>query len=348
MPYSGVEIVTGLQDEQGNDSVYFSGDASGRVLTINNPWGTQAQADDIIAKIRGFTYQPYEATGALLDPTAELGDGISVNDVYSGIYKLSRTFSSLMSANASAPQSEDLDHEYPYESKADRVITRKFSSMESELSINSQKISAKVSQDGGAQNSVSWSLKSSAWSVYANGNLVFRVNSSGAQVVGKITATSGKIGGFDINLNGSNAIQYNGLTWNGNKTGIYLGPSGLQIGSKSGSFFQASSSGDIRAHNLYLTGSLNMGGVHITPQALANGAKSGGAYGVATSSPSPSSFPDYFTTKYLYTKYGITAEGTTTIKGDLYVTGGGVGQRLCKWKTIIVNGVSYVALCQAP
>ena len=253
LPYSGVEIVTGLQDEQGNDIVYFSGDASGRVLTITNPWGTQAQADDIIAKIRGFTYQPYEATGALLDPTAELGDGISVNDVYSGIYKLSRTFSSLMSANASAPQSEDLDHEYPYESKADRAITRKFSSMESELAINSQEISAKVSVTGGASQSVSWSLTASDWSVYANGTRVFRITPTGAEVNGKITATSGKIGGFDI---GASAISYNGLSWNGTKTGIYLGTQGIQLGNKNSSYFQASASGDVTARNITLLGTL--------------------------------------------------------------------------------------------
>ena len=330
LPYSGVEIVTGLQDEQGNDIVYFSGDASGRVLTITNPWGTQAQADDIIAKIRGFTYQPYTAEGALLDPTAELGDGISVNDVYSGIYKLSRTFSSLMSANASAPQSEDLDHEYPYESKADRAITRKFSSMESELAINSQEISAKVSVTGGASQSVSWSLTASDWSVYANGTRVFRITPTGAEVNGKITATSGKIGGFDIGLS---AISYNGLTWNGTKNGIYLGTSGIQLGSKNGSFFQASASGDVKANNMTLTGTLNVGGSTISAANLRSGAVGGNnwagaktGYGYATDvwansfhSQSTSYFA--YVQTYVLTHYGTKREYrpiTITVDGTSY------------------------------
>ena len=144
-------------------------------------------------------------------------------------------------------------------------------------------------------------------------------------MVGKITATSGKIGGFDINLNGSNAIQYNGLTWNGNKTGIYLGPSGLQIGSKSGSFFQASASGDIRAHNLYLTGELNMGGVKITPQSLANKANSaytsttsgGYCYGAASgwnnaTYPGTNSYPSTFKCGTLTVTNGISISGVFT------------------------------------
>ena len=346
LPYSGVEIVTGLQDAQGNDVVYFAGDTSGRVLTINNPWGTQAQADDIIAKIRGFTYQPYTAEGALLDPTAELGDGISVNDVYSGIYKLSRTFSSLMSANASAPQSEDLDHEYPYESKADRAITRKFSSMESELAINSQEISAKVSVTGGASQSVSWSLTASDWSVYANGTRVFRITPTGAEVNGKITATSGKIGGFDI---GASAISYNGLTWNGSKTGVYLGTSGIQLGSASGSFFQASANGVVKAHNMTLTGTLTIGGQTITAAALRSGAQSAysnsgtwtgttNAWNNATRNGT-SSFPTYFTVKNL---------AATSVSASDYVSGNTVyaknsfqfGNYYAQWKTVTISGVT--------
>ena len=270
-PYSGVEIITGTQDANGDDIVYTAGDASGRVLTIYNEWGTQTQANNILASIRGFAYQPYVASGALLDPSAELGDGVSVNDVYSGIYKLSRTYSSLMSANIEAPQSEEIDHEYPYESKADRAITRKFSSMESELAINSQEISAKVSVTGGASQSVSWSLTASDWSVYANGTRVFRITPTGAEVNGKITATSGKIGGFDI---GASAISYNGLTWNGTKTGIYLGTQGIQLGAANGAFFQASAGGAVKAHNMTLTGTLTIGGQTITAAALRSGAQS--------------------------------------------------------------------------
>lgn len=329
-PYSGVEIYTGEQDESGKDVVYPAGDATGRVLTIHNAWGTQAQADNILEQIRGFAYQPFKATGALIDPAAEIGDGVSINDVYSGIYKMSRAYSSLMSADIEAPQSEEIDHEYPFETKGNREITRKFSALESELSINSGKIAAKVSKTSPAgQTAFSWSLQDSSWEVKSNGKTVFKVTSSGAEVTGKITATSGKIGGFDI---GSNAISYNGLTWNGAKNGIYLGASGIQLGSTSGAYFQASNNGVVKAHNMTLTGTLNIGGTNITAAALRSGAQSaytnGGTWsGTSTAwsnaTKSGGTGPTYFHVGALAvdgtSDFGNTLRATSAIIGTLRI-----------------------------
>ena len=66
--YSGVEIV--VDDE----TTYVAGNTDGRIITIQNPWGTQEQADNILSSLMGFQYQPYTASGALLNPAAELGD----------------------------------------------------------------------------------------------------------------------------------------------------------------------------------------------------------------------------------------------------------------------------------
>lgn len=344
-PYSGVEIVTGAQDEDGKDIVFSAGDASGRVLSIYNEWGTQEQADNILASIRGFAYQPYVASGALVDPNAELGDGVSVNDVYSGIYKMSRNFSSLMAADIEAPQSEEIDHEYPFESSGSRQTTRKFSAMESELRMNSQEISAKVSVTGGLSQSVSWSLTAQDWSVYANGTRVFRVTPTGAEVTGKLTATSGKIGGFDI---GSSAISYNGLTWNGSKTGIYLGTSGIQLGSASGSFFQASSSGAVRAHNMTLTGTLTIGGQTITAAALRSGAQSaftnGGTWtstsnGWSNATGTSAGFNGNFTAKNIIAKNRCDAP-YMTVSASFNASGTfNVGGIAAYWKEVTISGV---------
>ena len=103
--YSGVEIIVS------EDTTYFAGTDTGRILTINNPWGTQAQAQAILAALqeKGFQYQPYTASGAILNPAAELGDGITISDTYSGIYKMSRSYSPLMAADLEAPQEEEIE-----------------------------------------------------------------------------------------------------------------------------------------------------------------------------------------------------------------------------------------------
>lgn len=78
--YSGVVIFAG-QDEEGNNIEYSAGDRTGTVLEITNEWGSQAQADAIYQKIRGFQYQPYRATGSQLDPSVEIGDAVTVKEI---------------------------------------------------------------------------------------------------------------------------------------------------------------------------------------------------------------------------------------------------------------------------
>lgn len=257
--YSGVEVVV---DE---NTSYFAGNTNGRVLTIQNQWGTQEQADNILASIRGFQYQPFKASGALLNPAAEIGDGVSLHGLYSGLYKISRNYSSLMATDIEAPEDEEIDHEYPFESKGNREITRKFTAVESELILQSNEIAARVTQTGGDNSSFGWSLVSDHFSLFSGSTEVFRVDSSGAQVTGVITATSGKIGNFNI---GNVAIWNNipdfsnsgGLT-----SGVYVGTDGIRLGQK----FTVDTAGNATATRLTVD-TLVIGGTAVSAETLNN------------------------------------------------------------------------------
>ena len=232
---------------------YSSGNDTGRTLTLNCPWGTQEIADNILQSIKGFQYQPMTANGALVDPSAEIGDGIIANGVYSGIYSLGIKFNSNFPSDISAPADEEIDEEFPYKSSLERTVERQNKEVRASLSIQAdritqevterqnqvgelratlnvqaQQIEAKVSKTGGNASSFGWKLTATGWSVYGNGTEKFRVDKNGAYVNGEIRATSGKIGGFDIQ---SNYLSYNGQTWGGtNTTGAYIGQSGIQLG----------------------------------------------------------------------------------------------------------------------
>lgn len=71
-----------------------------------------------------------------------------------------------------------------------------------------------VSKVGGNNQSFGWSLTSSAFDLYSGNTRVFRCNSSGVEITGKITATSGKIGNWNISggaiVNGNISIQADG------------------------------------------------------------------------------------------------------------------------------------------
>ena len=245
---------------------YSSGDDTGRTLTLNCPWGTQEIADNILQSIKGFQYQPMTANGALVDPSAEIGDGISANGVYSGIYSLGIKFNSNFPSDISAPADEEIDEEFPYKSSLERTVERQNKEVRASLSIQAdritqevterqnqvgelratlnvqaQQIEAKVSNEGGNSSSFGWKLTATGWSVYGNGSEKFRVDKNGAYVNGEIRATSGKIGGFDIQ---SNYLAYNGQTWGGtNTTGAYIGQSGIQLGKN----FKVDMSGNLTA-----------------------------------------------------------------------------------------------------
>lgn len=335
--YSGVEII--VDDENS----FFAGNRNGRVLTIQNEWGTQAQANAILADLqaKGFQYQPFTADGAILNPAAEIGDGVSISDTYSGIYTVSKKFGRLMKSDISAPQDEEVDHEFPYEPKQDRIYKREISEARASIAINASSIvaevqrasaaegnlssritqtadritaeilnrksadtnlssritatansittevnrataaegtlrssitqnansiTAKVDKTGGSSSSFAWELSASSWLLKSNGSTVFKVDGNGAEVKGKITATSGLIGGFTI---GSSSL-YNGMNnINSTASGVYVGTDGISVG---GGKFKVTAGGNVSAENMTLTGTLMIGGYPMSADDLRLGA----------------------------------------------------------------------------
>lgn len=183
-----------------DDGDYFeAGNDTGRTLELTCPWGNEAMAQNILNGIGDLNYHPYEADGAIFNPAVELGDPVSVGDVNSGVYSQTIQFGHLSSSQISAPFDEEIDHEFPYKPASERRYTRQLKSVRAELTVQANKIEAKVEKTGGNEDeSFSWTLESNGWTVKANGNTVFKINKNGAEVTGKIVATSGEIGGCEI------------------------------------------------------------------------------------------------------------------------------------------------------
>lgn len=120
-PYTKVTVTDGTNS-------YSSGTDTGRELLVEVPVlpnGDGATlAANILNSVKNYQYRPYEADSALLDPAAELGDGITVGGVYGGIHAKTATFSRLFRANVSAPAEEEIDSEYPYLSAQERDAVR--------------------------------------------------------------------------------------------------------------------------------------------------------------------------------------------------------------------------------
>lgn len=117
-----ISRVTIWYDEE---HAFTAGDDTGRTLEIDCPWATQAMAEDILRDVAGFVYRPFSAQDALLDPAAELGDGVTVGGIYSVAGSIVTQHDSLMAADVGTPGEEELQHEYPYLSPQQRALARK-------------------------------------------------------------------------------------------------------------------------------------------------------------------------------------------------------------------------------
>lgn len=283
---------------------YSAGTDTGRTLTLNCPWGTQEVANNILESIKGFQYQPMTAEDALVDPSVEIGDGISANGVYSGVYSLETKFNSNLPTSVSAPADEELYEEHTYIPKTEREVTRKFLDFQSQFKIQDGKISAeveerksdtksiratlevqagqitaKVNKNDGSSSTFGWALETASWRIFSGSSTVLKADKNGLEVKGVIRATSGEIGGFKIT---SNSLTYNNQTWGGtNSTGIYIGPSGIQCGPAS-SGVQITSNGNLYAENGYFRGSVNAGNIQYGGSAgymSGGGISSGSIYG---------------------------------------------------------------------
>lgn len=346
---------------------YVAGDETGRVLRIENPWGTPHMAQDILKDIRGFEYQPYTAEDAYIDPAAELGTGVTVNNVYSGIYAQRLRFGSHLTATVSAPGDEDINHEYPYKPRQDRKITREskilraslmvelgkisasveeqksaVEKLSSELTLQSGKIEAKVSKTGGDASSFGWELLDNSWTVKGNNRDIFKVTASGAEVYGKITATSGEIGGFGIH---SDYLNYNKHTWDGpNAVGVYLGSLGIRIGQN----FKVDNLGNLYAWSGHFYGSIYASSILFGDKE--GGYVSGRALGVNTL-PGSRLVPNTVDTNY--TSLGINSSLGRADAAYNYCTGVSTaskfialeiqGTNKISAKTLFVSGTEVVA-----
>ncbi len=282
--YSGVVIFAG-QDDDGNNIEYRAGDRTGTVLEITNEWGSQAQADAIYRKIRGFKYQGYKADGTRIDPSSEIGDAVTISDIYGGVFAKATNYGRHIVTDLEAPSKEEVEHEFQIQFPTNRQYERFTRSVRASLSItasqiaaevedrqaadnilratlniHAQEIEARVTKEGGDSSSFGWKLTATGWSVYGNGSEIFGVDRYGAYVNGEIRSTTGKIGNWDIN---SNSLSYNGQTWGGtNTTGAYIGQSGIQLGKNfkvdmQGNLYASSGtfSGNVYAGNIQYGGS---------------------------------------------------------------------------------------------
>lgn len=270
-------------------------------------------AENIYGKVSTCLYKPCEIE-LQGNPCLEVGDNIELNPL-NGIkfatVILQRTLTGIQALRDTfiAEGNETRDEEFntfntqvaklkgktnTLERTAERTISQLedlSDSTDSRFEQTSSAISAKLSKvSPTGQTSFSWEMTDSKMEWKSNGNTIMKTDSTGLEVKGKVTATSGYIGngsnGFTIN----NTSLYNGMTSYGDTThnGVYVGTDGIATGKGS---FKVDNGGNITANSGKLgtwdfssNGFTYSNGQGATAQMTPSG--SGGLGGVAITSQS--------------------------------------------------------------
>lgn len=139
------------------ESTYYT--LTGRILKTTVPWTSQTLADDLLAIVVGYVYQPLEATNVPLPPHYQLGDGITINGVTSIIASEVIDLNAIHLTEISAPFEEEVNHEYPYRTAAQRVEAATLRNT-ANIRVNTDSIQAEVLRATSAEEDLNTNLRS--------------------------------------------------------------------------------------------------------------------------------------------------------------------------------------------
>ena len=102
-------------------------------------------AQNVLTALGSYRYTPYKAKDALLDPAMELGDGLTVDDLYSVIAEADEICDELYSATIGAESFEEIKNEFIFQPSIEKTVERKIAQSSASLRVGIDSIKAMVS-----------------------------------------------------------------------------------------------------------------------------------------------------------------------------------------------------------
>lgn len=138
-PRQPVSRITLFVDD---DNVFTAGDDTGMELTAKCPYATESMAKSLLSIAKGVQYTAYEATAANLDPAAELGDGVTLDGIYSVLAQISDNGDGY--PDISFPGEDLIEEEYPGIETPEENFDRKIATTRSLISKTAEEIRLEV------------------------------------------------------------------------------------------------------------------------------------------------------------------------------------------------------------
>lgn len=196
-----------------SEHYYTAGTDMGAIVNVSCPWGSEAMAQSVLAAMSAYTYRPYTATDALLDPAAELGDAITVGGVYSIIASLDIDYNRASVAEISAPGLDEIDDEYPYITQDRKETNKVLATTRSLISKSSEEILLSVeSQIDDLSASIDIQLDSITSTIQGQGGQISQINQTLTSINSTIQGLDGAISEIDQKVDNIRISVSNGST----------------------------------------------------------------------------------------------------------------------------------------
>lgn len=210
-----VSRVTFLVD---NENSVTAGDDTGLEIVANNPHATQAMANAVLSRLRGYEYHAFEAGSANLDPAAELGDGITAGSVYGFIGSLNDDGNGYL--NVSAPGESELEEEYPSDGPMTQAFNRKIAQTRSYIEKTAGEIKLGIEGIEGEISGIVIDINGISSTVENAKGDISRLKQTAENLESKIQSADGNISEIKQSINNISLSVSNGFL--GNKAAITL------------------------------------------------------------------------------------------------------------------------------
>ena len=196
-----------------SENAYIAGDDTGRTIEVTCPYGTQEMANNILSALSSYTYTPAMAQDAILDPAAEIGDGLTMGGVYTVLAQSTLTFDGLMTSDAGAPGQAEQESEYKYQSPVIADNNWQLAETRSLISKTSEEILLQVENElQGLSSSFSVQLQKIQSQVTGLDGQMSSITQTVSSITGRVDGLEGDFTEVSVTLDGLTVKDPTGKT----------------------------------------------------------------------------------------------------------------------------------------
>lgn len=226
--YKKSDPITGVILWVDDNNCYQAGNDTGTVIENDCPYGTQEMANALLQQLSGYEYQGIEANGAVVTPIAELGDGLTINGIYTQLAYQNIRFSTGEVMDVAAPGKNETLHEYQTEGETSKWFSRQIAQTRSEITKTAEEIRLEVKNEiNGLSASIDLKLDSITSQITGINGQVSSITQTVSGIQTQITGLNNQVSSIDQKVDSIDLSVSNGNT----SSRISLTVDGVQVSS---------------------------------------------------------------------------------------------------------------------